>query len=158
MKNILKKFFVSLMCIITVINISNVNAFDNTDTYTYIERQFEDGSHIEISIEQNNTLAKSSVITGKKTASYKGGSGAIYWSVTVTGTFTYNGKTASCTKSSVSTKNNSVSWKLSNAKSSKNGATALASVTAKQYHQNGTVLKTVNQTVKLTCSASGKLS
>ena len=37
-----------------------------------------------------------------------------------------DGTTASFTQSLVSTKNNSVSWKLSNAKASKNGATALA--------------------------------
>ncbi|BFK22571.1 hypothetical protein F300043A5_08660 [Massilimicrobiota timonensis] len=158
MKNIIKKFFVSLICISAMMTISNVNALDYIDTYTYIEEEFDDGSYIEVTVEQSNVLTRASSITGKKTASYKGSSGTIYWSVTVTGTFTYNGTTASCTKSSVSTKNNSVSWKLSNAKSSKSGATALASVTAKQHHQDGTVLKTVNQTVKLTCSASGKLS
>ena len=141
-----------------MMSITNVNALDNVNSYTYIEEQFQDGSYIEVTIEQSHVFARSSTITGKKTASYKGSSGTIYWSVTVTGTFTYNGKTASCIKSLVSTKNNSVSWKLSNAKSSKSGATALASVTAKQYHQDGNVLKTVNRTDKLTCSASGKLS
>ena len=142
MKNIIKKFFVSLICISAMMTISNVNALDYIDTYTYIEEEFDDGSYIEVTVEQSNVLTRASSITGKKTASYKGSSGTIYWSVTVTGTFTYNGTTASCTKSSVSTKNNSVSWKLSNAKSSKSGATALASVTAKQHHQDGTVLKT----------------
>lgn len=158
MKRFLKKFIVSLMSITAMMSISNVNALDSINLYTYIEEQFQDGSYIEVTIEQNNAFARSSTITGKKTASYKGSSGTTYWSVTVTGTFTYNGKIASCTKSSVSTKNHSTSWKLSNAKSSKSGATALASVTAKQYHQDGNILKTVNQTVKLTCSASGKLS
>ena len=39
------------------------------------------------------------------------------------------------------------------------GNTASASVTAKQYHSNGTtVLKTVNKTVKLTCDKNGNLS
>ena len=30
----------------------------------------------------------------------------------------------------------------------KNGATASANITAKQYHQNGSILKTINKTVK----------
>ena len=66
-----------------------------------------------------NILARFSTI-------YKGSDGTTYWAVTVTGTFTYNGTTTSFTQSLVSTKNNSVSWKLSNAKASKSGATALA--------------------------------
>ena len=54
--------------------------------------------------------------------------------------------------------NYSTSWKLSNAKASKNGATASASITAKQYHQNGSILKTIDKTVKLTYSPTGSLS
>ncbi len=156
MTRFFKKIIVLLMSITAMVSISNVNALSSINSYTYIEEQFQDGSYIEVAVEQSNVFARSS-ITGKKTASYKGSSGTTYWSVTVTGTFTYNGKTASCTESSVSTKNYSTSWKLSNAKSSKSGAIALASVTAKQYHQDGSILKTVNQTVKLTCSVSGKL-
>lgn len=157
MTRFFKKIIVLLMSITAMVSISNVNALSSINSYTYIEEQFQDGSYIEVAVEQSNVFARSS-ITGKKTASYKGSSGTTYWSVTVTGTFTYNGKTASCTESSVSTKNYSTSWKLSNAKSSKSDTTALASVTAKQYHQGGSILKTVNQAVKLTCSVSGKLS
>ena len=40
----------------------------------------------------------------------------------------------------------------------KNGATAAASITAKQYHQNGSILKTIDKTVKITCSPNGSLS
>lgn len=35
---------------------------------------------------------------------------------------------------------------------------ASASITAKQYHQNGSILKTIDKTVKLTCSPTGSLS
>lgn len=104
MKKILQKFIVSLVSIVSIISIPNVKALDNINSYTYIEAQFQDGSYIEVTVEQSNTFTKSSTITGKKTASYKGGSGTTYWSVIVTGTFTYNGKTASCIKSLVSTK------------------------------------------------------
>lgn len=35
---------------------------------------------------------------------------------------------------------------------------ASASITAKLYHQNGSILKTINKTVKLTCSPTVSLS
>lgn len=35
---------------------------------------------------------------------------------------------------------------------------ASASITAKQYHQNGSILKAIDKTVKLTCSPNGSLS
>ncbi len=89
-------------------------------------------------------------MTHSKTATYKGEDGTKYWSITVKGTFTYNGNTSSCTSSSVSTKNYSTTWKLSNAVASKSGATASASVTAKQYHSNGDIYRTINKTVNLT--------
>lgn len=144
------------LLIICMMSFSNVKALENTNTY--IEETFDDGSYIEIVIDEGNTNARTS-ITKKKTATYKGSDGTAYWSVTVTGTFNYNGTTSSCTSSSVSTANYSSTWKLSNKKASKSGATASASVTAKQYHSNGTtVLKTINKTVKLTCDKNGKLS
>ncbi len=144
------------LLMICMMPFSNVKALENTNTY--IEETFDDGSYIEIVIDDGNTNARTS-ITKKKTATYKGSDGTALWSVTVTGTFNYNGTTSSCTSSSVSTANYSSTWKLSNKKASKSGATASASVTAKQYHSNGTtVLRTINKTVKLTCDKNGKLS
>ena len=63
---------------------SNVKALENTNTY--IEETFDDGSYIEIVIDDGNTNARTSV-TKKKTATYKGSEGTAFWSVTVKGTF-----------------------------------------------------------------------
>lgn len=154
MKRILKIIILSL--IVCMIPFHNVKALENNTSY--IEEIFDDGSYIEITIDEGNTNTRSS-ITKKKTATYKGSSGIVYWSVTVQGTFNYNGKTSTCTSSSVSTANYSSVWKLSNKKASRSGAIASASVTAKQYHSNGTtVLQTINKTVKLTCDKNGNLS
>ena len=154
MKKILKTIALSL--ILCMVPFHNVKALENNTSY--IEEIFEDGSYIEITIHEENTNARSST-TKKKTATYKGSSGTVYQSVTVQGTFNYDGKTSTCTSSSISTANYSSTWKLSNKKASKSGNTASASVTAKQYHSNGTtVLQTINKTVKLTCDKNGKLS
>ena len=74
------------------------------------------------------------------------------WSVSVTGTFTYNGSSCTCTKATVSTTKPSAMWSLSNKKASKSSNKAIASVTG---HSPGV---TVTRTVTLTCSPSGKLS
>jgi len=135
---------------------SNVKALENTNVY--IEETFDDGSYIEIVIDDGNTSARTS-ITKKKTATYKGSEGTAFWSVTVKGTFNYNGTMSSCASSSIETKSYVSNWKLSNKKASKSGATTSASATAKLYHSNGTtVLQTINKTVKLTCDKNGKLS
>lgn len=96
-------------------------------------------------------------ITGKKTASIKNSSGSILWSVTVIGTFTYTGSKAICTSSSVSAQSNDSRWKISSKSHSKSGNTATATASAK-YYLDGSVISTQTKTVKLTCSASGKLS
>lgn len=96
-------------------------------------------------------------ITGKKTASVKNSSGKVLWSVTVTGSFTYTGSKATCTSSSVSAQSNDSRWKISSKSHSKSGNTATATASAK-YYLDGTVISTQTKTVKLTCSASGKLS
>lgn len=96
-------------------------------------------------------------ITGKKTASIKNSSGSILWSVTVIGTFTYTGSKAICRSSSVSAQSNDSRWKISSKSHSKSGNTATATASAK-YYLDGSVISTQTKTVKLTCSASGKLS
>lgn len=154
----IKKFkIIFLMFMLLCIPVSNISAFENDEHYTYIEESFNDGSYIEITIDCNSTNTRSN-ITKSKTATYKRANGTSLWSVTVKGVFNYNGSTSSCTNSSVSTKTYSTSWKLSNASSSKSDATAIAKVTAKEYHQNGTVLRAINKTVKLTCDKNGNLS
>ena len=73
---------------------------------TNIIEIFDDGSYIESSTEENivATLSRSSSTkSAKRTYTYKTSSGKILWTITVTGTFTYNGSSSSCTKASVST-------------------------------------------------------
>ena len=61
-------------------------------TNTVVET-FSDGSYIESSISFPSTskaLSSSSTKTASKTSTYKNNSGKTLWSVTVTGSFTYN--------------------------------------------------------------------
>ncbi|MZT13048.1 hypothetical protein EAI80_10310 [Catenibacterium sp. co_0103] len=133
-------------------SVLNASAFETNPTRIYAKEELENGYYLETVITTNYTQARSSIRNGTKTATYRDINGKALWSITV------NGKSATCTSSTYSKANYSTSWKLSNAKASKNGAAASASITAKQYHQNGSLQKTINKTVKLTCSPNGSLS
>lgn len=133
-------------------SVLNASAFETNPTRIYAKEELENGYYLETVITTNYTQARSSIRNGTKTATYRYINGKALWSITV------NGKSATCTSSTYSKANYSTSWKLSNAKASKNGAAASASITAKQYHQNGSLQKTINKTVKLTCSPNGSLS
>lgn len=129
-------------------------------TGSTISKTFEDGSYIETKITTTpgySTRSTTSTITGKKTNTYKNSAGNAVWSVTVTGTFTYNGSSATCTSSTVSATSYNSNWKISSSSASKSGATANATATAKKY-SNGICIKSMTQSVSLTCSKNGTLS
>lgn len=151
---------VLVLCITVLMILSSMWSIsaDNTKVTTYIEETYEDGSYLEVVLEEEITLIRNSTKTGKKTYNYKDSSGTLFWSLSVSGAFVYNGTTSTCTDSVVSTTCPSSDWKLSNKSASKSGATASASVTAKQKTALGITIKTINKTVKLTCSPDGTLS
>lgn len=129
---------------------------DTNDSYTI--EYLEDGSFIETIVEAEPTVIKSSTRNGSKTKNYKDKNGKILWSLKVQGTFTYNGKSASCTDSKVYANNYSSNWRLSNQLSSKSKNIAKASVTAKEYTILNNLKNTVNLSVSLACSPNGTLS
>lgn len=141
----MKKLLLSLSLCLTFIfcDISHVQA----EEFYYKEV-------IEV-IDESSSRATSTK-TAKKTGYYANGS-TVLWSVTVTGTFTYNGSTSKCTSSSVSASSNDSRWRIISKSSSKSGSTAKATATAK-YYLNNLVIDAKTKTVTLTCSASGKLS
>lgn len=104
-----------------------------------------------------STYATAKTKTASKTTYFQNASGNTLWYVTVTATFSYNGKSASCTSSSVSAKSCSSYWKVSNKKSSSHNNTATASATGKEYY-NSKVTQTINKSVTLSCANDGTLS
>ena len=151
----MKKIILSLVLMFLMLIPMEVGALD-TNTTTYYE-YLDDGSYYEITIEEKLIGVRSSIVKGNKTAKYKDGNGKACWYVKVTGTFSYNGKSATCTASSVSAGVYDNSWKITNKSSSHSGASASASATA-TYYYNGKAVDKKTKTVKLSCSANGKLS
>lgn len=135
-----------------------ITASAETSTDTVIVETFEDGSYLETVIKDADIpTTYSTTKTGQKIKTYKDSEGNSIWSVTVTGTFTYTGSTATCTKSTVSATSYKSSWKISTSSASKSGATATATATAKKY-ADGEYIKSMTQSVSLTCSKNGTLS
>ena len=90
--------------------------------------------------------------SGSKTSTVYSATGNKLYSLTVHGTFSYNGTSATANSSSYSYSDESPLWNFSSASSYCSGATATASGTFKSSLTSKTL------SVSLTCSASGTLS
>lgn len=148
----MKKLLLGLTLVLMLILPTNINALEENYNTTY----YENGYYYEISISVTNSVARSAK-EGSKTIYCKNSAGKTLWSLTVKGTFTYNGSTSSCTSASASTSITDATWKITNKSSSKSGNTAKATATAICY-LNGNPINSATKTVSLKCSASGKLS
>jgi hypothetical protein len=158
MKRKLVSIAISLVLVFTMS--ASVFADSNTIVDTDIE-YLPDGSYYETVTTETVPLftaySTTSTLTGTKTMNYKNGAGAILWTFTVTGKFSYNGSSSSCTSASVTASAPHATWSIASKSSSKSGNKASASATAKKY-LDGSVVQTVSQTITLTCSANGTLS
>lgn len=152
----MKKIILMIALAFVILQPSNIFALENNETYIEYE-YLENGYYFETIITYDNPVARTSSVTAHKTTTYKSASGNTLWSVTVYGTFTYNGSTSKCTSASVSTSAPDPSWKITSKSSSKSGNTAKATATTICY-LNGNPINSATKTVTLKCSASGTLS
>ena len=118
--------------------------------------EFDDGSYLIVETIRSGARAAHS-ISGSKPYTYYSASGAAQWKVTLYGTFTYTGSSATCTASSISTTIYENSWSTGSKSASKSGSKATGSATMKQT-KNGLTAKSVPVSLSLSCSASGTLS
>jgi hypothetical protein len=169
---IMKKILSIIVIVITMIAMSapsfadTPGLADESVSYATVASEttyLSDGSYNVITVKESvsvsDNILKAAALTksGSKTTSYYNSSGTLLWYVKVTGTFTYNGSTSSCTNATVLASAPDSAWVISSKSSNKSGNQATASATAKRY--NGSILlQTVTKTVTLTCSKSGALS
>ncbi|MCH5191557.1 MAG: hypothetical protein J1F23_05265 [Oscillospiraceae bacterium] len=128
----------------------------STETFT---EYFDDGSYLVTTVSSSEITTMSVAIkSGSKSSHYYSSKNEELWVVTVHGTFSYNGASATCTESSVSYKvYDDFDWKVTSAIASKSGANAIGNFTVKHYFTFVPV-KTIERTVTLNCSKSGVLS
>ena len=111
-----------------------------------------DGYYLIAETFQSGARASKSV-SGSKPYTCYDSAGTALWKVTLYGTFTYTGSSATCTASSISTTIYDSSWSTGSKSASKSGNMATGSATMKK-----STVKSVPVSLSLSCSASGSLS
>lgn len=154
------KKLISLLSVVLMIAVLCPNtafADEKIVTDQYVE-YLDDGSYIVTEITSGSiaTLA-ATTINKSKSSNYYNSDNTKEWTVTVNGTFTYTGSSATCTRATVSYNIYNNSWKVTSAAPSKSGNKATGAFTVKKYAL-GLPYKTVNRTVTLTCSNTGVCS
>lgn len=151
MKRIMAISLVAVL-LVSVIFCLPVAAVENVKTETTIE-YLENGDYIETIITEYESNARVATKSGSKTKNYKNSAGDIMWSVTVHGTFTYNGSTSLCTSAGHSTTAPGSRWSIKSVSSRRSGYSAIADATA-TYSPSST---DYSMSVSLYCNPYGTL-
>lgn len=150
----MKRLFCCVLSLLLIIGMLpyHANAAGNNIETIY----FQDGSYLVTEIITNGSRASGNV-TGSKPSAYYDSEGVIQWRVTLTGSFTYNGSSATCTSSSANVTIYDSTWYTISKTTGKSGNTATASVTMGKKAVGVTVAK-VPISMTLECDADGNLS
>ena len=153
MKKILTIIFTLLLGLTPI----NTFALENNVESRTIE-YLGDGIYVETTIESPSiSTYATNTVTKTKTNKYKDSSGAILYTVSITGTFKYTGTSSTCTNATVQATAPASRWEVFSKSASKSGNKATGKATVKQYY-DGTVIQTQYPSVTLTCSSTGVLS
>ena len=117
---------------------------------------FDDGSYMTVEIITRGTRASGST-SGSKPYTYYDSTGSAQWKATISGSFTYNGSSATCTSSSVDVTIYDSAWYTISKSASKSGNTASASVTMVEK-RGGVTVNRVPVSLSLSCDRNGNLS
>lgn len=156
-KELNHKRLISLLLVaclfVTALSFSTVAVERPQQTVTY----FDDGSYVvttitEIAYTSQYSLTQSKTKSASKNRDFYDANDELIYSLTVYGTFTYDGTTAEATSATYSYDTHGSGWSFKSGSASCSGATAKANATFK----NG--LLTGSASVSLTCSPTGVLS
>ena len=147
----MKKTISILLCLVVFLSNLLVPVLAS-ETITIIPQ--ENGDYIEVEIIYLPTRASTS---STKTYTYKDSSGVAQWKALLSGTFTYNGTTSSCTNSTVGVTIYNDAWYMVSKSATKSGSAAYGTVTMGHKVLGATTSqKTYN--LFLICDKDGNLS
>ena len=149
----LSSFFLLITMLICVFPL---NCVAQETQEEYIVEYFSDGSYMTEKI-ISSSMRASGTKSGSKVKSYYGSDGETEWSVTITGTFSYTGSSATCTSASCSVTVYDSAWYTISKSASKSGSTATGNVTMGEKLL-GVKVDEVSTSVSLKCDANGNLS
>lgn len=133
---------------------TDVHALDESQNRNIIT--FEDGSYIEIVIEDYSARATNSV-NGYKTYTYYDSTDTIEWQAKLSASFSYNGTTSSCTSASCTVTIYDSKWYEISNSTTRSGSTATTQLVMGRKLLGVTVSQ-LDYTITLTCDKDGNLS
>lgn len=154
----MKRIAALLLTVTMVLLLLPVNAYaasDFQETQVIEVQRFTDGSYLVITIQSIETYA-SGAKTGTDTCTYYSASNEILWEAVLTGTFTYNGTTATCTASSCDVTIYDNNWYVISKSASKSANAATGTVTM-GYKFLGITIKQDTYDLSLSCDPYGNL-
>ncbi len=161
----MKKALCLLLVLVTIFSLTVIVHADDEPEYSVVSTSteyYEDGSYLETVIAESEADVAPYRLTtytkqGYKRLRYCNSQGDLEWTATVLGEFEYTNFNCSCTIATIDYSISNTKWKIPSATATKSGNKAIGNVTAKYYYL-GINTKTVNETITLTCSATGVLS
>ena len=154
----MKRIAVLLLAVTVVLLLLPANAYAVSPAQeggiTEIQ-QFADGSYLVITIQTIETYA-SGTKSGTATYTYYSASNEILWIAVLTGTFTYNGTTATCTASSCNVTVYSNNWYVISKSASHSANTATGTVTM-GYKFLGVTIMRETYDLSLSCDPNGNI-
>lgn len=153
MKKLLGLLIVSII-LFSFMPVTSIQAAETSTQTVYMDN----GDYIETTITIYPQTRSTNTKTAVKTSAYKNADNETLWSVSVTGTFSYEpGNSCICTNVSGESKSYNSAWKVSDAAVSKYANTATASATGTKYFLF-VPTNSYDLSVTLTCDTYGNLS
>jgi len=117
---------------------------------------YEDGGYIVIELLQIQTRS-SNTIAGQKQIKRYDTNNQLEWQAVLTAQFEYNGQSATCTSANCAVFTVDESWHEVSNVTTRSGGTATTSLVISRKLL-GITVKTINETITLTCDKNGNLS
>lgn len=149
----MKRFISLVMLVIVIAGIIPITVGAEENGVEII--RFDDGSYMIVEMVSAKTRSSKSV-TGSKKYTYYNSDDVSQWNAVLTGSFNYNGTSATCSSSSVDVTIFDSGWYVVSKYASKSGNTATASVTM-GWRYDGSTIK-VPASLSLKCDKNGNLS
>ena len=153
----MKRFFFAVLTLLLLICLlpqqgfaTEVTAAEGSVVY------FEDGSYMVTTIQETGSRA-SGTKTWTKTRTYYNSSDVMEWQILLTGTFTYNGTSATCANAACDVEVYANNWYVVSQSAEKNGNAASCTVTMGKTFLGITISKPVH-TLTITCDKDGNLT
>lgn len=151
----MRKILTILLALACLLNLAvPAAAASNTESQTVY---FEDGSYAVITLSTAPQTRAGNTVSGGKDWSYYDANDKLCWVVTLTGSFTYNGSSATCTSANIDATIYESGWSCSSKSAYASGSSAIGSATMVRKVL-GVQVDSVPVSLKITCDKNGALS